>query len=46
MFGQNVADDDAQVAGAESAGGLDEFALARGEDLSADQARVADPASE
>jgi len=45
MLGQNVADDDAQVAGAEGAGGFDEFAFASGEDLSANQAGVADPAS-
>ena len=43
---QNVADDDAQVARSESARGLDEFAFAGGEDLSADQARVAHPSTE
>ena len=43
---QNVADDDAQVARAQGAGGFDKFAFARGEDLSANQARVADPSSE
>src|ERR1035437_8066915 len=44
--GQNVADDDAQVAGTESAGGFNEFAFTGGEDLSADQARVADPSAQ
>src|ERR1700722_16197321 len=43
---QNVADDDAQIAGSEGAGGLHEFAFARSKDLSADEARVADPTSE
>src|SRR6266446_4031589 len=43
---KNVADDDAQVAGAERAGGLDEFALARGKNLSADKASVTDPPAE
>src|SRR5271170_6362128 len=43
---QNVTDDDAQVARSESACRFDELALARGEDLSAHQAGVADPASE
>ena len=44
--GQNVAHDDAQIAGAEGAGGFDEFAFAGGENLSANQARVADPSAE
>jgi hypothetical protein len=41
-----VADDDAEVGRAEGAGGFDEFALAGGENLGADQARVADPSAE
>ncbi len=44
--GQNVADDDAQIAGAESASGFDEFAFAGGEDLSADKSGVTDPTTE
>src|SRR5271157_4067371 len=44
--GENVTEDDAQVAGAESACGLDEFAFARREGLASNQACVADPASE
>ena len=44
--GKNVANDDAQIAGAESPRRFDEFAFARGENLSADQARVADPSAE
>src|ERR1700692_307818 len=43
---QNMADDDPQIARAQSAGGFDEFALARGENLSANQTSVADPASQ
>ena len=38
--------DDAQVAGAERACGLDKFALAGGEDLAADQSRIAHPSTE
>ena len=44
--GKNVADDDAQIAGAEGAGGFDEFAFAGGEDLSADEAGIAHPTAE
>ncbi len=43
---QDMADDNSQIACAEGAGGFDEFALTRGEDLSAHQTRVANPASE
>src|SRR4029077_10576619 len=43
---QNVPDDDAQVAGAKGAGGLNEFAFTRGEDLPADESGVADPSAE
>src|SRR5438270_12647437 len=43
---QDVPDNDAQVAGPQSAGGLDEFAFARGEDLSSNEARIADPSTE
>src|SRR5580704_568474 len=43
---ENVADDDAEIARSESTRGFDEFTFARGEDLSAHQAGVADPASE
>src|ERR1700680_3227059 len=43
---QNVADDDAQVAGAKGARGFDEFAFAGGEHLSANQTRVADPSAQ
>src|ERR1700676_2295996 len=42
---QNVADDDAQIAGSEGAGSFDEFAFARSEDLSSNEAGVADPSS-
>src|SRR5580692_5037681 len=44
--GENMADDDAEIASPQSAGGFDKFAFARREDLSADQAGVADPASQ
>src|ERR1700683_2863634 len=43
---ENVADDDAEVAGSESSRRFDEFAFARGEDLPSNQARVADPSAE
>src|SRR5258708_39575 len=43
---QNVADDDAKIAGPESAGSFDEFTLAGGENLAADQASIAYPSSE
>src|SRR5258708_83434 len=43
---KNVADDNAQVTRTEGAGGFDEFPFARREDLSANEPRVADPASE
>src|SRR5580700_8037940 len=43
---QNVADDDAQIAGAQGAGGFDKFALARGQYLASNQAGIADPSSE
>src|SRR6267154_3466506 len=43
---QNVADDDAKIAGSQCPGGFDEFALARREDLPADKTRIADPSSE
>src|SRR6266851_6384601 len=43
---QNVADDDAKIAGPESAGSFDEFTLACGENLAADQASIAYPSSE
>src|ERR1017187_595428 len=44
-IGQNVADDDAQIAGAESARSFDELTLAGSEDLPPNQARVADPSA-
>src|SRR3981081_1376128 len=43
---QNVADDDAQITGAEGARGFDEFFFTRGEDLPADETRVTDPSTE
>ena len=43
--GENVADEDSPIAGSESTGGFDVFALAGGEDLGADKASVSDPAS-
>src|ERR1035437_6545596 len=43
--GQNVADDDAQITGPESAGSFNELTLAGSEDLSPNQARVADPSA-
>src|SRR5215471_19227891 len=43
---QDVAHDNAQVAGAECAGCFDKFAFAGGEHLAADQARVANPSAE
>ena len=45
-IGKNVANDDAQIAGAESARGFNEFAFPRGQNLSANQARVAHPSAE
>src|SRR2546427_9835903 len=44
--GQNVADNDAQVAGSEGARGFDEFTLAGSQDLSANQAVVAHPTAQ
>src|SRR5450631_4498994 len=44
--GQDVANDDAQVAGAESARGFDEFTFASGENLSANQARIPNPSAQ
>ena len=44
--GQDVAEEDAEVAGTEGAGGFDEFALAYREHLTADQAGVADPSAD
>ena len=44
--GQNVADDDAQVTGSEGAGSFDELAFASGENLAADETRVANPSAE
>ena len=44
--GQNVARDDAEIAGTERAGGFHIFAFAGGQHLSADKARIAHPASE
>src|ERR1700686_1704507 len=41
--GQNVADHDAQIAGAKGASGFDKFAFAGGQDLSTDKSRVTDP---
>ena len=43
---QNVANDDAQIAGAQSAGGFHEFAFAGGENLSTDEASVSNPSAE
>src|SRR5271169_1709934 len=42
---ENVTHNDAQVTGAEGACSFDEFTLTRCEDLSANQAGVADPSS-
>src|SRR2546427_10813338 len=44
--GQNVADNDAQVAGSEGARGFDEFTLAGSQDLSANQAGGGGPSAE
>ena len=44
--GQDVAEEDARAAGSEGAGGFHVFALFDGEDLRADEARVAGPASD
>ena len=44
--GQDVAGEDSEVSGSEGARGFHVFALAGGEDLGADEAGVADPASD
>src|ERR1700722_13410317 len=44
--GQNMAHDNAEIAGAKGAGCFDEFAFAGGEDLSANQTSVANPSAE
>src|SRR5438876_11296068 len=44
--GQNVVDDQRQIACAQSAGGLDEFAFTRRQPLRTHQTRVAPPTSE
>src|SRR6202795_1872229 len=41
--GENVADHDAQIAGAKGQRGFDKFAFAGGQDLSTDKSRVTDP---
>jgi hypothetical protein len=45
-IGKDVAGEDAQIAGADGAGGFDELALAHGEDLGANETGVADPAAD
>ena len=44
--GEDVAEQEAEVGGAEGAGGLHEFALFDGHDLGSDEACVADPAGD
>ena len=44
--GQDVADDNTQVAGAEGSRGFNEFALPGSQDLSADQTSVTNPSAE
>ena len=44
--GQDVAEEDAQAAGTERAGGIDIFSIAHGHDLRADEARIAGPSAD